>query len=89
MVYTAERGPRMVERTFGDHSVLEGGSGGSRPPLEDFGYYPGYDGITPAQRRSYLEWLAAGRTDADPAQRSLGPLFLFFLRAGAADRSGT
>ncbi len=47
-------------------------------PTEDFGYYAGYDRITPAQRRSYLEWLAAGRTDADPARRSLGHLFLFF-----------
>ena len=46
--------------------------------LEDFGYYPGYDRITPAQRRSYLEWLAAGRADTDPARRSLGHLFLFF-----------
>ena len=47
-------------------------------PLEDFGYYPSYDRITPAQRRSYLEWLAAGRVDSDPARRSLGHLFLFF-----------
>ena len=47
-------------------------------PLEDFGYYPSYDRITPAQRRCYLEWLAAGRTDTNPAQRSLGHVFLFF-----------
>ncbi len=47
-------------------------------PSEDFGYYPGYDRITPAQRRAYLEWLAAGRGDSDPARRSLGHLFVFF-----------
>ncbi len=47
-------------------------------PLADFGYYPSYDRISEEQRRSYLEWLSAGRKDADPAQRSLGYLFIFF-----------
>ena len=46
-------------------------------PLDGFGYSPRYDQISPAQRRSYLEWLSAGRADADPAQRSLGHLFMF------------
>ncbi|MBA3832230.1 MAG: TerB N-terminal domain-containing protein [Chthoniobacterales bacterium] len=47
-------------------------------PLQDFGYYPAYDRVTPEQRRSYLEWLAAGRQDSDPSQRSLGHVFMFF-----------
>ena len=47
-------------------------------PLQDFGYWPSYDGITPEQRRCYLEWLAGGRRDNDPAQRSVGYIFLFF-----------
>jgi len=47
-------------------------------PLEDFGYYPSYDRITAEQRRCYLEWMSAGRQDADPAQRSLGYVFMFF-----------
>ena len=50
----------------------------SAHPLVDFGYYPSYDRISAEQRRCYLEWLSAGRTDADPAQRSLGYLFIFF-----------
>ena len=47
-------------------------------PLADFGYYPSYDRISADQRRCYLEWLAAGRKDVDPAQRSLGYVFIFF-----------
>lgn len=47
-------------------------------PLEDFGYWPSYDRITPEQRRCYLQWLAQGRRDSDPAQRSLGYIFIFF-----------
>jgi tellurite resistance protein len=46
--------------------------------LQDFGYYPAYDRVTAEQRRSYLQWLAGGRTDPDPTQRSLGHLFMFF-----------
>lgn len=47
-------------------------------PSADFGYYPSYDRISAEQRRCYLEWLADGRKDIDPAQRSLGYVFLFF-----------
>ena len=47
-------------------------------PLSDLGYYPSYDRISNEQRRCYLEWLSAGRSDPNPAQRSLGYLFLFF-----------
>jgi uncharacterized tellurite resistance protein B-like protein len=47
-------------------------------PSQDFGYYPSYEHVTPEQRRCYLEWLAGGREDADPSQRSLGYVFMFF-----------
>jgi tellurite resistance protein len=50
----------------------------SAHPLVDFGYYPSYDRISAEQRRCYLEWLSAGRLDIDPAQRSLGYVFIFF-----------
>jgi uncharacterized tellurite resistance protein B-like protein len=46
--------------------------------LQDFGYWPSYDRITPEQRRCYMQWLARGRRDDDPAQRSLGYIFVFF-----------
>ncbi|MBX3737347.1 MAG: TerB N-terminal domain-containing protein [Candidatus Didemnitutus sp.] len=41
-------------------------------------YWPAYAFITPAQRGAYLEWLANGRRDANPATRNFGYLFLFF-----------
>lgn len=47
-------------------------------PSDDLGYYPNYESLTANQRRTYLEWLANGRTDTDPSIRSLGYLFLFF-----------
>jgi uncharacterized tellurite resistance protein B-like protein len=47
-------------------------------PAIDLGYYASYDGISPSQRRSYLEWMANGRMDADPSRRSLGYIFMFF-----------
>jgi hypothetical protein len=45
---------------------------------DDFGYYPSYTNLTAEQKRCYLEWLAAGREDADPSLRSLGYIFIFF-----------
>lgn len=48
------------------------------PPANDLGYYPSYQNLSPSQRRTYLEWLAAGRRDPRPEQRALGYLFLFF-----------
>ncbi|MEZ0389481.1 MAG: TerB N-terminal domain-containing protein, partial [Verrucomicrobium sp.] len=34
--------------------------------------------LTPGQRRAYLEWLATGRRDPDPAQRALGYVLMAF-----------
>jgi uncharacterized tellurite resistance protein B-like protein len=47
-------------------------------PSNDIGYYPAYQNLPPSQRRTYLEWLAAGRRDPRPEERALGYLFLFF-----------
>lgn len=41
----------------------------------DMGYWPRYDEISPFARRSYLEWLAGGRSHPDA---DIGYVFLFF-----------
>jgi uncharacterized tellurite resistance protein B-like protein len=77
MIYAAERTPNWA----GEPSAIITSLSVSRTaayPLADFGYYPAYFNLTPAQRRCYLEWLSAGREDADPSQRSLGYVFMFF-----------
>lgn len=77
MIYAAERTPNWPgEPSAIITSLSIGRTAGS--PLEDFGYYPAYFNLTPAQRRCYLEWLSAGREDSDPSQRSLGYVFIFF-----------
>ncbi|MBL9145282.1 MAG: TerB N-terminal domain-containing protein [Verrucomicrobiaceae bacterium] len=48
------------------------------PSDAELGYWPDYLNLTPAQRRAYLEWLAAGRRDADPSMRAPGYVTLFF-----------
>jgi len=40
-----------------------------------FGYWPRYADISPAARRAYLTWLAAGRSDPNA---NIGYVFLFF-----------
>ncbi len=50
----------------------------SDAPSWDVGYYPAYENLLPSQRRTYLEWLAAGRRDQRPEERALGYLFLYF-----------
>ncbi|MCB1085478.1 MAG: TerB N-terminal domain-containing protein [Verrucomicrobiae bacterium] len=42
------------------------------------GYYSSFEYLTLGQRGAYLEWLAEGRRDDDPAERDLGYVFLFF-----------
>ena len=44
------------------------------PGLGELPYWPRYDGLSPGQRRQYVEWLAAGRQTMPP---ELGYLFLF------------
>lgn len=50
----------------------------SAPCDEELGYWPNYAALNPTQRRCYVNWLAQQRRDADPSQRALGYLFLFF-----------
>jgi hypothetical protein len=77
MIYSAERAPKWPGEPSAIVTSLSVAQTPAHPSLE-FGYYPSYDRITAEQRRCYLEWLAVGRQDPDPAQRSLGYVFLFF-----------
>lgn len=45
------------------------------PQVANMGYWPRYGEISPAARRSYLEWLAQGRSDP---RAYIGYVFLFF-----------
>src|SRR5207244_4189905 len=49
-------------------------SNGWHSRSRELDYWPRYDALTPQQRRNYLEWLAAGRTQTPP---ELGYTFLF------------
>ena len=49
-----------------------------RGPAAQLNYYSQYRWLSPDQRATYLEWLAAGRKDEAPASRELGYIFLFF-----------
>jgi tellurite resistance protein len=77
MVYTSERGLQWPGEPSAIILSLRVADVAAHP-LQQFGYYPSYDKILPEQRRCYLQWLAAGRKDSDPSQRSLGYLFIFF-----------
>lgn len=48
------------------------------PPALELSEHPSYEQLTPGQRRAYLEWIAASRDDADPADRALGYVLLAF-----------
>ena len=54
----------------------------TRPPgrrgAADLGYYSDYSYLEPDQRGAYLEWLASGCRDDDPAERDLGFVFIYF-----------
>jgi uncharacterized tellurite resistance protein B-like protein len=77
MVYTSERGLQWPGEPSAIILSLRVADVAAHP-LQQLGYYPSYDKILPEQRRCYLQWLAAGRKDSDPSQRSLGYLFIFF-----------
>ena len=46
-----------------------------RASTDGMPYWPRYDAVSPGTRRAYLDWLAAGRSDADA---QIGLVFLFF-----------
>jgi len=50
----------------------------ARGDAATLGYWTDYGQISPEQRAAYLEWLALGRRDTQPADRNFGYLFLFF-----------
>jgi hypothetical protein len=76
----------MVYVSEGEPAVPEASNINIRLPVGDpaqgvaapLGYYSQYNFLSPDQRASYLDWLAGGRKDEDPASRNLGYVFLFF-----------
>lgn len=54
---------------------LQVASAESNKAQAELGYWPQYGQITPESRRSYLRWLAGGRSDPDV---DIGYVFLFF-----------
>jgi hypothetical protein len=77
MIYASERALRWPGEPSAIITSLSVGRTAASL-CDDFGYYPSYANLSPEQRRCYLEWLSAGREDADPSQRSLGYIFIFF-----------
>lgn len=75
MVYISDGAPATAEASAINLRLPIGQpEQGVHVPLN---YYPQYSWISPDQRAAYLQWLAGGREDADPASRELGYVFLF------------
>jgi uncharacterized tellurite resistance protein B-like protein len=76
MVYVSEGEPAVPEASNINIRLPVGyPAQGVAAPL---GYYSQYSFLSPDQRAAYLDWLAGGRKDEDPASRNLGYIFLFF-----------
>ena len=73
MIYVSDGQPSIAEASA-INLRLPIGQAGARTPLS---YYPQYVWLSPDQRAVYLQWLAAGRKDENPASRELGYIFLF------------
>lgn len=74
MIYISDGQAGIAEASTINLQLPIGRSGNGTP----LNYYPNYAFITPEQRYTYLEWLAAGRKDTNPEKRELGYVFLFF-----------
>jgi Tellurite resistance protein TerB. len=76
----------MIYVSDGETAIAEASTINTRLPIGQAGraintrlnYYPQYVWLSPDQRAAYLEWIAAGRKDANPESRELGYVFLFF-----------
>ena len=76
MIYAGHAGASVEwlnERSLADPS-LQVSLSGADPLGSSLPYWPSYRDLTPNARRSYLDWLAGGRTD--PV--GIGYIFLFF-----------
>ena len=76
MIYVSDGHPSMAEASAINVRLPIGEP--VRGTYNRLNYFPQYVALTPDQRASYLEWLAADRRDEDPASRELGYIFLFF-----------
>lgn len=76
MIYVAEgRTEQFEPSTIGLNLAATKAGTSADGPLS---YWPAYYALTSAQRGAYLDWLAQGRRDPNPAEREFGYLFLFF-----------
>jgi uncharacterized tellurite resistance protein B-like protein len=69
---SAQRG--VTENCLIDPTLKVASSGGD-PAGQSMSYWPSYSSIQPVARRTYLQWLAGGRTDPSIG---IGYVFLFF-----------
>ncbi|WP_284283602.1 TerB N-terminal domain-containing protein [Mesorhizobium amorphae] len=78
MIYVGEHLPRQGSSTDPENCLIDprltvGAHGDSLG--QTMGYWPSYSSISPAARKSYLDWLAGSRSDPDA---SIGYVFLYF-----------
>jgi uncharacterized tellurite resistance protein B-like protein len=76
MIYVSDGYPAIDEASTINLGLPIGNA--ERGVSQPLPYYSQYAWITPDQRAAYLQWLAAGRKDENPASRELGYIFLFF-----------
>ncbi|MBZ9994137.1 TerB N-terminal domain-containing protein [Mesorhizobium sp. BH1-1-4] len=78
MIYVGEHLPRQGSSTDAENCLINPrltvGSHGD-PLGQTMGYWPSYSSISPAARKSYLDWLAGSRSDPDAY---IGYVFLYF-----------
>ncbi|MEI9424189.1 TerB N-terminal domain-containing protein [Mesorhizobium sp. Cs1299R1N1] len=78
MIYVGERLPRQGSSTDPENCLIDPRLtvGAHGDPLgQTMGYWPSYSSISPAARKSYLDWLAGSRSDPDAY---IGYVFLYF-----------
>ncbi|RVC65389.1 hypothetical protein EN759_22365, partial [Mesorhizobium sp. M00.F.Ca.ET.038.03.1.1] len=78
MIYVGEHLPRQGSLTDPENCLIDPRLtvGAHGDPLgQTMGYWPSYSSISPAARKSYLDWLAGSRSDPDAY---IGYVFLYF-----------
>ncbi|WP_244604644.1 TerB N-terminal domain-containing protein [Mesorhizobium japonicum] len=78
MIYVGEHLPRQGSSTDPENCLIDPRLtvGAHGDPLgQTMGYWPSYSSISPAARKSYLDWLAGSRSDPDAY---IGYVFLYF-----------
>ncbi|WP_246681822.1 TerB N-terminal domain-containing protein [Mesorhizobium sp. B1-1-1] len=78
MVYVGEHLPRQGSSTDPENCLIDprlSVATHGDPLGQTMGYWPSYSSISPAARKSYLDWLAGSRSDPDAY---IGYVFLYF-----------